>query len=215
MAAKPIGPSHMAFTCRYNGRSLRLTSEIEVFPAFLPSQSPPQGRKYQALYDTGATHSSISPKVVADLGLASVGAQNVGVGGGTLTTTAHLVNIALPNKVMFPMMRVAQIAVHAGIDVLIGMDILGVGDFAVTLHNGRTTFSFCCPSRREIDFVTEVDNNKIEAPAHSNKISRNSPCPCGSGKNIRSVTELRKTPPKFQTDPLPVCLRIDPARSRR
>lgn len=151
-ATKPVAVPHMAFTCRYSGRSLRLMGEIEIFPAFDPLQSQTQGKKYQALYDTGATHSSISPKVVAELSLASVGAQKVGVGGGTLTTTVHLVNIGLPNKVMFPMMRVAQIGLHGGIDALIGMDILGVGDFAVTHHNGRTTFSFCCPSRREIDF---------------------------------------------------------------
>src|SRR5579862_8431449 len=119
IAANPIPMAHMAFTVRYTARSLRLTSEVEIFPAFLPTQPPPQGRKYLALYDTGATHSSISPKVVAELGLASVGAQNVGVGGGTLTTTAHLVNIGLPNKVMFPMMRLAQIALHGGVDALI------------------------------------------------------------------------------------------------
>ena len=133
VVAKPINLPHMAFTCRYNARSLRLTGEVEVFPAFIPPQPQTQGRKYQALYDTGATHSSISPKVVYDLGLASVGAQNVGVGGGTLATTAHLVNIGLPNKVMFPMMRVAQVAVQGGIEVLIGMDILGVGDEGVRL----------------------------------------------------------------------------------
>jgi hypothetical protein len=185
-AARPIGFPHTAFTCRYNVRSLRLTSEVEVFPAFDPSNQPQtQGKKYLALYDTGATHSSISPKIVAELGLASVGAQNVGVGGGTLITTAHLVNIGLPNKVMFQMMRVAQIELHGGIDTLIGMDILGVGDFAVTHHNGSTTFSFCCPSRREIDFVAEVEDSKKIAPLHSNKISRNSPCPCGSGKKYK------------------------------
>lgn len=184
VVTKPINVPHMAFTCRYNGRSLRLTGEVEVFPAFSPTQPQPQGRKYQALYDTGATHSSISPKVVSDLGLASVGAQNVGVGGGTLATTAHLVNIGLPNKVMFQMMRVAQVAVQGGIDVLIGMDILGVGDFAVTHHKGSTTFSFCCPSRREIDFVAEVTDSNA-TPLHSNKISRNSPCPCGSGKKYK------------------------------
>lgn len=189
MAAKPNALPHMAFTSRYNGRSLRLTGEIEIFPAFDPAlQSQPQGRKYQALYDTGATNSSVSPKVVAELGLASVGAQNVGVGGGTLTTTTHLVNIGLPNRVMFPMMRVAQIALHGGMDALIGMDILGVGDFAVThYNNGSTTFSFCCPSRREIDFVTEVTvgNKSAAPPFHSNKVSRNSPCPCGSGKKYK------------------------------
>lgn len=177
-AAKPVG--HTAFTCRYDGKSSRLTSEIEVFPAFDPSQSQPQGRKYQALYDTGATHSAISPNVVSELELASVGAQNVGVGGGTLPTTAHLVNIGLPNKVMFRMVRVAKMELHGGIDALIGMDILGMGDFAVTHQNDRTTFSFCYPSRKEIDFVAEVD-----APASSNKIGRNSPCPCGSGKKYK------------------------------
>lgn len=184
-AVKPTGIPHMAFTCRYNGRSLRLTSEIEVFPAFVPSQQPTQGQKYQALYDTGATHSSVSPKVVTDLGLASVGAQIVGVGGGSLTTTVHLVNIALPNKVMFPMMRVAQIALQGGVDALIGMDILGVGDFAVTHHNGNTTFSFCCPSRKDIDFVADVAGGKAVPPIHSNKVGRNSPCPCGSGKKYK------------------------------
>jgi SEC-C motif-containing protein/aspartyl protease len=185
-AAKPDAMAPMAFTCRYPARSLRLTSEVEIFPAFLPTQSPPHGRKYQGLYDTGATHSSISPKVVAELGLASVGAQIVGVGGGTLTTTAHLVYIGLPNKVMFPMMRLAQVALHGRVDALIGMDILGVGDFAVTHYKGNTTFSFCCPSRRDIDFVAEVNEiNKPTTPVQSPKISRNSPCPCGSGKKYK------------------------------
>jgi len=184
MAGIPSGIPHTAFTCRYNARSLRLTSEIEIFPAFVPPNQS-QGKTYQALYDTGATHSSISPRVVVDLNLASIGAQNIGVGGGTLTTTTHLVNIALPNRVMFPMMRLAKVALHGGIDALIGMDILGVGDFAVTHQDGKTTFSFCYPSRREIDFVTEVDASKKLTPAHSNKIGRNDPCPCGSGKKYK------------------------------
>jgi Aspartyl protease len=113
MAGAPPGFRPTAFTCRYAAKSPRLTSEIEIFPAFVPPDQP-QGKKYHALYDTGGTHSSISPQVVADLNLASIGAQNVGVGGGTLTTTAHLVNIGLPNKVMFPMMRVAKVALHGG-----------------------------------------------------------------------------------------------------
>jgi len=86
---------------------------------------------------------------------------------------------------MFPMMRLAKVALHGGIDVLIGMDILGVGDFAVTHNNGKTTFSFCCPSRREIDFVAEVEDSKKITPVQSNKIGRNSPCHCGSGKKFK------------------------------
>jgi predicted aspartyl protease len=185
MAGGPTGIQHMAFTCRYDGKSPRLLSEVEIFPAFIPPDQS-KGKKYQALYDTGATHSSISPQVVTDLGLASIGAQNVGVGGGTLTTTVHLVNIGLPNKVMFPMVRVAKVALHGSIDVLIGMDILGVGDFAVTHRNGKTTFSFCCPSRQEIDFVAELkEDMKPKQAVLAPAIGRNSQCPCGSGKKYK------------------------------
>lgn len=183
MAGWPAGVPHLAFTYRYTGRSLRLVSEVEIFPASAgPIQNQP-GRKYQALYDTGATHSSVTPRVVADLQLGSIGALKVRVGGGELPTTAHIVNIGLPNGVMFQKWRVSNVALHDGLDVLIGMDILGVGDFTVTHHNGNTTFSFCCPSRGEIDFVADI--NTPPPPAQSDKIGRNSPCTCGSGKKYK------------------------------
>jgi predicted aspartyl protease len=171
-----------AFTVRATGRVLRLTTPVEIWPPFVgPAPVGVQGRQYQALYDTGATHSTISPKVVQDLTLQSIGATSVGVGGGNLTTTSHLVNITLPNNSMFTMVRVAQVEVPSGEDVIIGMDILGLGDFAVTHFGGKTTFSFCVPSRKDIDFVAEVDAyNKTHPPA------KNALCPCKSGKKYKS-----------------------------
>ncbi|MGO9093945.1 MAG: SEC-C metal-binding domain-containing protein [Bryobacteraceae bacterium] len=171
---------------------MTIESEVDLFVPFIPPASPSRPFRYMALYDTGATHSSISPKVVADMQLASIGNTNVGVGGGTLTTTSHVVNIGLPNRVMFTMMRVAKIPLHGHIDVIIGMDILGLGDFAVTSNQGRTTFSFCCPSRREIDFVAEIKASEKILPARSDKISRNSPCPCGSGKKYKKCCGRRE-----------------------
>ena len=40
-------------------------------------------------------------------------------------------------------------------DVLIGMDIISRGDFAITHPGGRTKFSFRVPSQADIDFVEE------------------------------------------------------------
>ncbi len=177
-------PSHSCFTVKHTGRVLVLTSEVEIFPAFLPTAgSIPAGKKFRAIYDTGATHSSVSPRVVSDLGLPSIGATQVGVGGGSVTTNSHLVNIGLPNRVMFPMVRVAALALHHGMDVLIGMDILGAGDFAVTHPQGKTTFSFRIPSFEEIDFVAQ--SQQKPSPVRSDKVGRNSPCPCGSGKKYK------------------------------
>ena len=187
-------PQNTAFTVRASGRLLRLITEIEIFapfPATLASviQPPTQGRKYQGLYDTGATNSAISPHVVDDFQLASIGARTVGVGGGSLPTTAHLVNIALPNKLMFPMVPVTKMVLLGGIDVLIGMDILGVGDFAVTHYGGKTVFSFCVPSRKELDFVAEMGGNQPQTKRNASavpQVPRNAPCSCGSGKKYKA-----------------------------
>jgi len=75
------------------------------------------------------------------------------------------------------MVQASQMILGPGIDALIGMDILGMGDFSVTHHNGNTTFSFCCPSRKEIDFTAEVKDMY--------KVGRNEACPCGSGKKYK------------------------------
>jgi len=172
--SSPSGLAPAAFTCRYPTRSLTLISEVHISAPESPNVTKP----YKALYDTGATHSAITPRVVADLTLPSIGAMTVGVGGGQLPTTGHVVNIGLPNAVMFAMVRVASMALHQDIDVLVGMDILGIGDFAVTHHQGRTTFSFRVPSHDEIDFVKEIR-------ASQPKPGRNDPCFCGSGKKYK------------------------------
>ena len=74
-------------------------------------------------------------------------------------------------------------------DVLIGMDIIGSGDFAITNHKGKTVFSFRIPSIGRIDFVNpnnttiflEEKPEKIQKAPANIKVGRNAPCPCGSG----------------------------------
>ena len=43
------------------------------------------------------------------------------------------------------------------------MDIIGVGDFAVTNRDGKTKFSFRLPSRADIDFVVEDKKSDLTA----------------------------------------------------
>ena len=72
-----------------------------------------------------------------------------------------------------------------GADVLIGMDIMKIGDFAVTNHNGRTVFSFKVPSMESIDFVNKNQPSNPPAKRAAPKIGRNAKCPCGSGKKYK------------------------------
>ena len=71
--------------------------------------------------------------------------------GETSDVDTFLVDILLPNEVLVKGVRVAR-AVLKDADVLIGMDIITLGDFAVTNVGGKTKFSFQFPSRIFIAF---------------------------------------------------------------
>ena len=60
-------------------------------------------------------------------------------------------------------MSFLTIRVLTGAEILIGMDIIGTGDFAVSNYDNKTTFSFRWPSISKIDFVKEVEEeNRID-----------------------------------------------------
>ena len=164
---------HHAFTTRYNGRARVLFNTVNVCLPVTPEEALTQKvefREYIAIWDTGATHSAITKRVVDDLGLQPTGVRETRHAGGKSSNNTYLVNIALPNKVMVPHVRVTEVQLVIPDDnvsdnkqpqLLIGMDIIGLGDFAVTNANNKTTFSFRVPSVQEIDFIPDTQENNV------------------------------------------------------
>ena len=178
-----LGLQPVAFTTRYNGRSNVLANDVRIAAAFDPTVPPTEPLKaFKAIWDTGATNSVITSTVVDECGLKPTGIADVRTAQGTHRTDTFLVGIFLPNRVAFPSVRVSR-GVVSGADVLIGMDIIGSGDFAVTSEGGKTVFSFRMPSVQCIDFVKNP--NYGATAAVSGKVSRNAKCPCGSGKKYK------------------------------
>jgi len=161
-----------AFTTRYNGRARALTTEVGVFLPVTQEEiktSPPQVKKYVCIWDTGATNSVITKKVADDLNLQPTGLAEVNHAGGKSFCNIYLVNIILPDNVVVAQVRVTEgklistdnIPEEKKPQVLIGMDIIGMGDFAVTNANGKTTLSFRTPSVEEIDFVPMAQASNV------------------------------------------------------
>ena len=69
---------------------------------------------------------------------------------------AYTINVKLPNDVEFQALPVI-LGNLPGYDMLIGMDIIGLADFAITHPAGETKFSFRIPSQADIDFVRDED----------------------------------------------------------
>ncbi len=178
-----------ALTVTYNGLSLVLACKALVSQAFDPNAKlahPPQS-EFLAIWDTGATNTVITEKVVNTCGLKPIGMARVNTANGQADCPVFLVNLLLPSHVGFHHLRVTQ-GKLIGADMLIGMDVITRGDFAVTNKDAKTVFSFRMPSSQCIDFVKEINEAKavpgqpVKLPP---KIGRNAPCPCGSGKKYK------------------------------
>ena len=180
-----------SFTVSYNGVSNVLTCELFITKACPENISLNQPikiedynpKKYLAIWDTGATNTAISGKVARECDLKPIGVINVNHAGGSSLANTYIANLWLPNKTFILNVFVSEAPIF-GADILIGMDIIIGGDFAVTHKDGKTVFSFRTPSIECIDFVKNP--YKGDQPIQSSKIvGRNSPCPCGSGKKYK------------------------------
>lgn len=122
----------------------------------------PPSVAFTAIWDTGAARSVISENVVRACGLAQTGMARVHGVHGPATVETYFVNIALPNSITVAGIRATKGALLSGDDVLIGMDVISIGDFAVTNYDSATMFSFRSPSMGHIDFVAEAEADEAE-----------------------------------------------------
>lgn len=147
-------PNSSAFTVKSHGGLLRvLITDVNVHIPGSPKYSP-----IKAIWDTGASGSAITKKVAQQLGLVATGMAQVNTANGIVTQNTYTIDIGLPNKVIIQGIIATEIdALAAGCDALIGMDVITLGDFSITNHNGSTCMSFRVPSGHEIDYVKNLN----------------------------------------------------------
>ncbi|GAI99903.1 unnamed protein product, partial [marine sediment metagenome] len=154
--------------------------------------SHPKILTIRALWDTGATNCIIAPDIVKKLGLKPVTFTNVMHGGGIEENKpVYKINIYLPNSVYIPFINATEGIINGQFDLIIGMDIITLGDFAISNINNQSVVTFRVPSMRETDYVAE-SKIRITEPIMVDKMpGRNDPCLCGSGKKYKNCC-LRK-----------------------
>lgn len=104
-------------------------------------------------WDTGATGTCISKQLVSKLNLLPIGKINVQTPSGIGIMNQYMVNLILNNEVRFRNWVVMDSEIgNQGIDVLIGMDIISKGDFAISNYDGKTQFSFRLPSQEHVEY---------------------------------------------------------------
>src|SRR6476659_1215618 len=104
-----VVPTH-AFTIRA-GQILRvLTTTAKVSPAFDPlaRTTHPTFCEFTGVWDTGATASAISQRVVGRCNLKPSGMTRAQTAAGEWNCEVYLINLMLPNQVAFPQIHVTK-----------------------------------------------------------------------------------------------------------
>jgi predicted aspartyl protease len=153
------------------------------------ARQPPQPaniKNFEVIWDTGATNTVITSDIVSALNLQPTSTATTQTPNGPRLCNVYLVDLFLPNKVIFPCLQVIEAIIDGQFNMLIGMDIIGKGDFSVSSHKGIRMFSFRMPSLVNIDYTGKLKIGPAgSTPPKKHPPGRNAPCSCGSGKKYK------------------------------
>ena len=127
---------------KFNSIQKRIITPINIFNTFVETQKQ---STESALWDTGATISAITPKLVNDLGFVPAGTMAISGITGALDVEFILATIQLPDGILRQNIKMAVCDFSQNINIILGMDIITLGDFELLHGNNNTVFSFTSP----------------------------------------------------------------------
>ena len=134
------------FTEKYTKIENRLLNKVVLCANGIINQALAQ-------WDTGATNTCISEEIAKRYNLKPISYMRSKTPSGELISPVYYIDIVLNNEVVFNNWTVMGSKIgEQGIDVLIGMDIISKGDFAISNYNKKTQFSFRLPSQQDVDY---------------------------------------------------------------
>jgi predicted aspartyl protease len=132
--------SHAAFRYEYPGLPSQLISEVEV----ISLDDSSMRNIYKGVWDTGATLTMITPKIFSELKLTQIDTVTVHGVNSLMKVPVVLINLILPNKIKVNNIRVSVSEIQ-GVDMLIGMDLILLGDFSISNLEQQTVFTYAIP----------------------------------------------------------------------
>ena len=139
------------FTFEYNGIVRALHTPVKIESTINTQETI----EIDGLWDTGAGCSLIRPEVASRLNLQRVSETFISTPSGKdIPSKVYIINLSLPNDAKILNLLVVE-GIPNSCDMLIGMDVINYGDFAISNFDGKTTFSFRIPSLAKIDFCKD------------------------------------------------------------
>jgi len=158
-----------ALTLTATGRLRDIRTEVEVSLASSLANMYGILENYErivALWDTGATGTAVSRSLADKLKLPAIKMTQVHGQGGVSDSRVFMIDVRIPNpQVNIINIEATEFVDNGSFDLLIGMDIITLGDFSITKANNQTVFSYRIPSaEKHIDYVEDFrELNKTQS----------------------------------------------------
>lgn len=114
----------------------RITTKVKV----INPDNPEITREYTCLWDTGASHTIISKKIISDLKLEKKGDSKIMTIHGEEKSDVFEISMLLTNHKKPLTLNVSSFDKKDGFDLIIGMDIISHGKLSI--DKGKFTFTF-------------------------------------------------------------------------
>ena len=137
--------SREIYTAAFRGYPDRLVTKAEVLYG---------GSKMEvdALWDTGSSYTYISRRLASQMGMISVGQSGYITPTGASISEQYVIEIILPDGTHVTDVHAGGSDIDAmGIDLILGLQIILLGDFAIRHRDGQTFMSFLCPPNDATD----------------------------------------------------------------
>lgn len=114
-----------------------------VYVGVVDPSPPSPGKDICAVFDTGATGSSVSRRLARAIGLRYITSESVLTSDGEVESAVYYASLWLPNNIVVPFMRILDMQNDRD-DLLIGMDIICQSKFLIEYdpENHKTIFDF-------------------------------------------------------------------------
>lgn len=149
---------YLAFTCKEDKIVRELRNDVYIESIYTQTGERRNYGPWRGLWDTGASSSCIHHRIKEQMGLQAIGTVPISTANGVVEVDTCVISVSLPNGVMVENLLVSCADIGEHTDILLGMDIISFGNFAISNNNGKTNYSFVIPSIGDVDYVLRSRN---------------------------------------------------------
>jgi hypothetical protein len=141
---------HLTLSYYYNQKQSKIITPVNLHTVPF---NPLLSLSTDALWDTGASMSAITPESKDKLKVTPIDKKTIAGIHSTQVVDVVYITLELPNSVIKKNIKVAVCNITSNVGMIIGMDIISLGDFALSTGGDQTLLSFAVPPFQEkIDF---------------------------------------------------------------